>query len=165
MKEINPCIIRRIQKGKRNAFRKLVDHYQQAVYHVCYLITGNEKAATELAMDTFIFTYENIHAYHANQRFSLWLFQNVIFLARKRLLEDKKESCPLVEKLHPLFTSNLSCTERIVLNLKINNELSFQEIEEVLGTKATLISTYINTAREKIRENLNEQTFPSTLSR
>lgn len=159
VKEIDPRIVRQVQKGNRKNYKKIVDHYQQVVYHVCYLITGDEKEAESLAKDVFLYAYENIHTFAADQRFSLWLYQIAVSLAPQPLLEDKKTICPLVEKYHPLFTSNLTCKERLVLNLKVNQQLSLHEIGEVFGTKTTRISTYMITAREKIRESLATQCY------
>lgn len=153
-----------MQKGKKAAFKRLVNHYQQIVYQVCYLITGSEKDAVVLARDSFIYAYEHFDEYDDNQQLSLWLYKIVISLAPKPFLEDKKSICPLVEKVYPLFTSNLSCKERLVLDLKFNNQLSIREIGKVLGLQPSLISTYIITAREKIRESLCDESLQSTLT-
>ncbi|RKQ33999.1 sigma factor [Oceanobacillus halophilus] len=164
MREIRLCIIKQVKKGNRHAFKKLVQHYHQAVYRLCYILMGNKQMADDLAYDTFLHVYSHIHDYPlTNQKFSLWLYQLTIDLAQVQMDEEdfnEVSKCFLLEKCPEAdiqgFLMHVSMKERLALILKSSNHLSIQEISEVLNTSKTETLTYLRQGREMLRDQLNQ---------
>ncbi|WP_156289323.1 sigma factor [Oceanobacillus salinisoli] len=173
MREIRQRVIRQVKKGKSSAFKKLVQHYQQPVYQICYTTMGNRKKAEELAKDTFLYVYSHIGEYDAaNRKFSLWLYQTTVALAQCRLREGKLsegvehshsfDGCSI---LHPYLHADIeaclmgvSIKERLSLILQSSNhfQLSVQEICEVLDTPKSEILTHIWQGRETLRKKFSQ---------
>ncbi|MBP2079917.1 sigma factor [Oceanobacillus polygoni] len=154
MREIGIRAIKQLKKGDYGAFKKVVDHYHQAVYHICYMILGDNKNAEELAKDTFLHVFNDRDNCQAiDKKFSLWLFQQTIDLAQKRF---GMNWCTIFsefpeEDLKILFM-HVSLKERLALTLRSRNQLSVDEISKVLETPNTEIVSYIWQGREKIRK-------------
>lgn len=162
MREIGGRIIKQVKKGNGSAFKKLVEHYHQSVYQICYLIMGDDKRAEELAKDTFLHVY-----YHSsdcqtiNKKFSLGLFQITVNLAQSQLCKGNQSAMGVSsvynEKKTNEMTSllmNVSLNERLALTLKSSNHLSIQEISEILQIPNSDTIAYIWRGRETIRREM-----------
>ena len=159
MREIGRSVIRQVKKGDYFAFEKLVEHYHQSVYQICYIIIGDERGAEELAKDIFLHVYEHIGDCQTNdKKFSLWLYQKTVNLARNQLSEGDRTvvtECPAFNGINkndiPLLM-NVTLRERLALTLKSSNCLSVKEISDVLDIPNSDTKTRIWRGREMIRE-------------
>ncbi|MFC4025259.1 sigma factor [Oceanobacillus longus] len=164
MKEIGRRVIKQVKKGDHRAFKKLVQHYHQSVYQICYMITGDNKVAEDLAKDIFLHVYYHIgECQGTTKKFSLWLFQKTVNLAQNRFTEKNQSRAVTCLSFNEndkhdisLLLMNVSLKERLALNLKSSNHLSVQEISEVLEISHSDTLTYIRRGRETIREMISK---------
>ncbi|WP_067729936.1 sigma factor [Oceanobacillus damuensis] len=164
MKEIGKRVIKQVKKGDSRAFKKLVQHYHQSVYQICYIISGDKKDAEDLAKDIFLHVYYHIGDCQAStKKFSLWLFQKAVNLAQTQINEKNHSGmvpCFASEEKNKndisFLLMNVSLKERLALNLKSSNHLSVQEISEVLEISNSDTLTYIWRGRESIREMIRQ---------
>ena len=162
MREIGGRIIKQVRKGNGSAFKKLVEHYHQSVYQICYLIMGDDNRAEELAKNTFLHVYYHSSDCQAiNKKFSLGLFQITVILAQSQLSERKQSGVDVGpvynEKKTNEVTSllmNVSLNERLALILKSSDHLSIQEISGILQIPDSDTITYIWRGRETIRREM-----------
>lgn len=171
MGDIRQYVIKQVQKGKREAFRQLVDFYHQKVYRFCFIITADESDAEVLAYETFLQAYLNIGHFNPNQKFSLWLYHMAVSLAGNPHEEessndywdtattdegmlDQPADGRVIHCKKPKNTQEalmtLTVKERMALTLQSSGHLSIQEISNVLDVPASVIKTYIWRGREAL---------------
>ncbi len=79
------AIIRMILAGETEAFRELVGRHQQMLLGVLAPMLGDPLAAQETAHETFVKAYTGLAGFRAESRFSTWLLQIGMNLARDRM--------------------------------------------------------------------------------
>lgn len=163
MKEIRKRVIKQVQKGDGNAFRKVVQHYHEFAYQVSFLIMGEEKKAEKLASDVFLYGYSHIdNFFNTNQRFSLWLVQIIVSLGEKRLTEEDNLKSANVNHFIPTrkhqdiqsLLMRICFKKRLALIFHSKKLFTNREIGEVLHIPKTELPSYIWQGREMLREGL-----------
>ncbi|WP_226038562.1 RNA polymerase sigma factor SigW [Aquibacillus saliphilus] len=176
--------IKQVKKGNQSAFEDVVAFYQNKVYQICYRIIGNAHEAEDLAQETFIRAYVNIHSFDSRRKFSTWLYRiatNItIDRIRKKkpdyfldaevkgtdgldmysqlssdqpLPEDEVESIELQNYIQEEIM-NLPAKYRSVIALRFVDELSLNEISEILNIPVGTVKTRIHRGREALRKRL-----------
>ena len=70
--------IRKVKKGNKKAFEKLVLKYQKIIYStVCKMIL-NHSDTNDIVQDTFVKAYMNLHRFDENFPFYPWLYRIAI---------------------------------------------------------------------------------------
>lgn len=67
-------LMRRICHGDREAFRRLVERYQQPVLQLIYRILPDANEAEDLAQAVFLQVFKHARRYDSRARFQAWLF-------------------------------------------------------------------------------------------
>lgn len=70
--------VRRFQTGDKKAFDKLVLRYKDAIFNLCFRITGDYDEANDCAQESFIKVYKNIKGFQFKSSFSTWLYRIAI---------------------------------------------------------------------------------------
>jgi len=60
--------------GDVNAFSTIVERYQRPIYNLMYRMTRSCSDASDLAQETFIKAFEQLHRFHVKKRFFPWLY-------------------------------------------------------------------------------------------
>ena len=184
MDDIVKSKIRDIKKGDQNAFAEIVEIYKDKVYQLCYRMTGNPFEAEDIAQEAFIRAYVNIDRFQMDRKFSTWLFRIATNLCIDRLRKRKPdysldaeisgtEGMTLYSQIasrdHPpdqevenLEIQSLIQQEimklpekyRSAIILKYIEELSLQEISEILDLPIGTVKTRIHRGREALRKQL-----------
>lgn len=92
-------IVRAAQRGDRQAFGRLVERYQRAVYLTAYRRLRNHAEAQELCQDVFIQAMRKIGQLQQPQCFGSWLRSIASRMAINRALRRKAASTVDVEAL------------------------------------------------------------------
>lgn len=61
--------------GDREAYRHLIESYQENIIRVCKGFTGNQEDAEDLAQDVFIQLYKSASSLRGEARLSTWLYR------------------------------------------------------------------------------------------
>lgn len=126
--------------GDMQAFRLLVEKYQQRVIAVAYGIIGNSEDAEDIVQDSFVKAYKNLSGFRGQSSFYTWLYRIVynmsIDYTRKRfrkveslvgdnsILEHKVESSRAVAGSNTAKINNpLEEVENTELSLKIKEAI------------------------------------------
>jgi len=66
--------IRDSRQGDHAAFAALVRLHQQMIHAVTFRMTGSEADAEDLAQETFIQAFRQLHYFRGDSKFSSWLY-------------------------------------------------------------------------------------------
>lgn len=180
-------LIQSAKRGDLQAFNRLVEIYQDAVYHTAYRVLDNSDAAADTAQEAFISAYKHLGAFRGGS-FKAWLLRIVTnacydFLrARKRRpalsLDDMqaagedREPLEFVDaregpeahaeraELNRTLQAGLSQLpedQRVVVVLADIQGLSYEEIAAATGTNLGTVKSRLNRARLRLREWLMQR--------
>ncbi len=178
-------IARVMTQGDQHAFRQLVLRYQSPVRRWARrLCNGDEAAADDLAQEVFIKVYRSLDTYRGQARFSTWLYRIAFNLAasQKRLarerwihvdLEDAADEVDAlrshsgagaVEAKRDLEAAmaRLSQPQQWALRLSLEEELTHEEVAEVMGIPLGTVKTHLLRGKQALRTQLSswQETVP-----
>lgn len=176
--------IKQVKKGDQNAFGEIVEIYKNKVYQLCYRMLGNRHEAEDVSQEAFIRAYVNINTFKQDFKFSTWLFRIATNLCIDRIRKKKPdyyldaelsgtdglnmysqvaadvelperelESLELQETIQKEILK-LPEKYRSVIVLKYIEELSLNEISEILDLPLGTVKTRIHRGREALRQQL-----------
>lgn len=176
--------IKQVKKGDQNAFGEIVEIYKNKVYQICFRMLGNRHESEDVAQETFIRAYVNIDTFKTELKFSTWLFRIATNLCIDRIRKKKPdfyldaevsgtegltlysqipsdvespdvevESLELQETIQKEILK-LPEKYRSVIVLKYIEELSLNEISEILDLPLGTVKTRIHRGREALRQQL-----------
>jgi RNA polymerase sigma-70 factor, ECF subfamily len=167
------------RQGDQLAFCKLVEAYQGPVYNLAYRMLGNDDEAKDATQETFVRIYTKLHTYQPDRKLSSWVLAIASHYCIDRLrrrgrgswlsldedplatvlpssdrspednvlrAETRDEIQGLVEQLTPSY--------RIPLILRYWQEMSYQEIADVLGLSVQAVKSRLHRARLQITEKV-----------
>ncbi|WML58119.1 RNA polymerase sigma factor SigW [Neobacillus sp. PS2-9] len=176
--------IKQVIKGDQDAFGEIVEIYKNSVYQLCFRMLGNRHEAEDVAQEAFIRAYVNIKSFNQDLKFSTWLFRIATNLCIDRMRKKKPDyyldsevagtegltmyaqvpsNTPLPEneveslELHETVQQEiLKLPEkyRSAIVLKYIEELSLNEISEILDLPLGTVKTRIHRGREALRQQL-----------
>ena len=77
-------LVRRAQRGDREAFGRLVEQFERTVYAVCLRRLGNPSEALELTQEVFLHVMKRVDQLREPERFAGWLRQVAARMAINR---------------------------------------------------------------------------------
>ena len=169
--------VRAARRGDRSAFETLVRSVQRPVYGLCLRLLRVEAEASEVAQETFLRAYQNLHRYDDGKPFDLWVMaiaRNLcldLLRRRSRMLTDNVDDMHEVlpsgevsqednviagEERRSLESalSTLSVDDREVLSLYYVQKRTTKEIAVVMGVAPGTIMARLFRAREKLRKRM-----------
>jgi RNA polymerase sigma-70 factor (ECF subfamily) len=69
------ALVQRARANDTAAFDELVERYKSRVYATIYHMTSNHEDANDLAQDTFIRAYKNLHRFKGDSSFYTWIYR------------------------------------------------------------------------------------------
>jgi RNA polymerase sigma-70 factor, ECF subfamily len=85
LQEADDGLIKKAQKGDKQAFEQVIRIYKQFVANLCYRNLGNREDAVDMAQDVFCEIYTSIGSYRFQSKFSTWLYRLVFFQCANRI--------------------------------------------------------------------------------
>jgi RNA polymerase sigma-70 factor (ECF subfamily) len=172
-------IIARILNGDRQAYALFVEKYKTPIYNLALRMTGSAGDADDLTQETFIRAYKNLWRFNPGRKFFTWLYTISINLIRNHLRKSKndelpkrKENLPYNENenqspetlLMAIQESNkinsallaLKYELRVLLIMKYQQELSFEEIAEITGKSVSAVKMSVYRSLEKLEQFMND---------
>ena len=84
-------LIVQLQQGDGQAFKKLVDEWQNMVYNTALGIVQNADDADDITQDVFIQVYQSVSSFKGESKFSTWLYRIVITKSLDHLKKKKRK--------------------------------------------------------------------------
>jgi RNA polymerase sigma-70 factor (ECF subfamily) len=160
-------------RGDGAAWETLVHAYQERVFRLAYLFVGDADDAQDVAQETFIRAFQNLHRFDPSRSLQPWLLSIAANLARNRLrsvsrylaalqrlvhaepketlsdarsTEQKLDAQVLWEAIHKLKSS-----DQQVIYLRYFLELSETEIAQTLEIPPGTVKSRLHRAMERLR--------------
>jgi RNA polymerase sigma-70 factor (ECF subfamily) len=169
-------LVTRARGGDRPAFESLVRRYQKPLYFFCLRYVHDHDAASDLAQRTFIKALEKMDELRDARIFRSWLYRIGGNLALNHLRDNarfvEEETAAADEALAPEAEAQLEAAEdavalrravaelptkqRLTLELRIYEELSFKDIGEALDTTEGAAKVNFHYAVRRLRALLSK---------
>ncbi len=167
--------------GSAYAWEKLVKRYEGKMYNYGLRLTGNATDAMDLMQEVFLGVYRNLHRFRGDAKFSSWIFRiahnkAVDMNRRKRLMTIQSKSVDKDEgdifdsiaseagyepdvkaieqqqnKQITKMLGELPIEQRLIVELKIFQSQTFEEISDMQDISINTAKTRFYTALKKLR--------------
>jgi RNA polymerase sigma-70 factor (ECF subfamily) len=128
--------------GDQQAFSKLVEKYQNMVFHLCLQILKSRESAEEAAQDAFVKAYRKLHLFERRSSFKTWLYRityrTAVDYSRKRAMhfEDTDE---VVERKY-MASDEAGPLQKMIQDEK--GDLILEGIRKLKPDLATIITLF-----------------------
>ncbi len=187
MPDTEQHLIERAQKGDQEAFGALVTGHQRYVYNLALRVLQNEEEALDLVQETFVRAWTALPNFRGQSQFRTWLYRIATNLCYNRLPNLRRalnelgndviaeipetamdfddpvrgvESRELRSYLHRAI-DQLNDNYRLLISLRYQNELSYEEIAVTLNLPLGTVKTGLFRAREQLRRALETYQEPT----
>ncbi|RPD47229.1 sigma-70 family RNA polymerase sigma factor [Hymenobacter sediminis] len=177
-------MIAQLQQGSEDAFRALVERYQNRIYRTVLALLRSPEDAEDVAQEVFVEVYQTIGRFRGEAALSTWLYR----LATSRALKHQQRA--RAQKRFAYFTSLLGFSnqvlheppdhahpqaqlegqqqvelllahiarlpgqQQVAFTLRYEQELSYEEIAAVLKTTVPAVESLLFRARKTLRNHL-----------
>jgi len=182
MNEEDRRLVARLRLGEEDAFREFVEIYQERILNVVARVAGGRSDAEDLAQETFLKAFGNIHRFKGNSALYTWVYRIAVNTARDWLAHRRRRPAVSLDALPPgsvdpgddadgpaeharreeLCRAVRAALEqlpepfRTTLSLRELEGRTYEEVAEVLGISLGTVESRIFRARCKLRAILEE---------
>lgn len=181
-------LVRRCLAGDEKAYRELVERYQAQVYHLALRMVRRAEDAEDLTQETFVRMFRALSRYDPTRPFAAWLFtiasrlcidhirrRKVGTMSLTRREWDSEEEYELEledpgpgpeevtsrneeERRTADLIDSLPAHYRIVVVLRHQQDLSYEEIAEALQLPLGTVKARIHRARALLKIRIEGET-------
>ncbi len=177
-------LMRLVAEGDTTAFEKLVERHQALVAGTVARMLSSNSDVEDIAQQVFVRVWKSAGRYVARAKFTTWLLKitrNLVFNEMRRAkrhprvpvqIEPESEEMPLKDEATAtpdatLLQAELQSaietaiallpeTQRMALVLRRYEELSYEEISDVLDLSVPAVKSLLFRARTELRERLRD---------
>lgn len=178
MERTELALIERALQGDPDAWQALVRAHEKQVYNFGLRMSGNSDDAKDLLQEVFLSAYQNLSRFRQDAKFSTWLmriaYNRAIDQARRRKVRDAD---PLPEQLEMVderpgpaaetqnrqrnqrlqqWLGALSQEQRMVIELKFFQEMTFEDIADLVGISANTAKTRFYAGLTRLKTLMGE---------
>lgn len=176
---IDKSILQKCKKNDKNAFAELFKFYQNYLFKLCYSYVQNEQEALDLMQEIYIKLYKNMDKYDEKYPFHPWIRRiavntcinekrknvpNVVPLnsgddefALEDQLAAEEDTEREVERMDMarILKEHINCLpekQRMVIVLRYYEDLSYEEIAELLNIPLGTVKTDLYRAKNALKD-------------
>jgi len=175
-------IIKNLQEGNEEAFRQLVENYQNMVVNTCFGLVHNKEDAEDIAQEVFIEVYRSVKNFRSGAKLSTWIYRIAVNKSLNYIRDNKRKKgflnigeknhggvVPLAEgkeipgyeleniqrakMLHEAIDS-LPENQKVAFTLNKYEELSYQEVSQVMEVSLSSVESLIHRAKKRLQKKL-----------
>lgn len=165
--------------SREMGFRQLIQTHQKKVYHIIRRMVLIHEDADDLTQNTFIKAYHHIDKFQEQSSLSTWLYriatnETLSFLEKKKKrfffsVDDYQEKMESFLSQPGHFDGDqiqlklqkamllLPEKQRLVFQLKNQEDLSYEQISEITGTSVGALKASFHHAVKKIQHSILEE--------
>lgn len=175
-------LVERILKGDESAFGELVAQFHKRIYSIAYRMVGNVSEAEDLCQEIFLRLYQKLSQYDPNLPLTPWICRiasntTINYLKRRGIktmpleimVNSKEKERPIADEHatpeQAMIVENrdkklqsaimeLPENYRLAFTLKYVENLTSEEISEIMNIPRNTIKTWLVRAREALRGKL-----------
>lgn len=169
-------LIKETVRGNASSFETIVRSYQYYAYTVAFRVLTNDDEAKDVVQECFVKLWKNIGGYNKKVKFTTWMYKIVVNLCYDKLRRRKTEN-ERRETIDDDFVSDIDNPEKLLTNreqaemikqvsrglpekqrmvfvLRDLEELTTEEVSEVLEMSVESVKANLSLARKAIRTKL-----------
>jgi len=172
-------LVEQVRNGNREAFRSIVERYSGLVYHIAYSMCHHPQNAQDAVQEVFYRAYKAIGSYNPQWAFKTWLRRITV----NYLLDQKKkknvDAVSMTQEDDSVYefsdrkydpaqahyqnerelllrkaVSELPEKQRMAITLRHFDDLSYEEIAEIMEMPLGTVMTQIHRGRKSLAERL-----------
>lgn len=177
-------LITLLKQRDREAFKEMVETWQNMVYNTALGILQNEQDAEDTAQEVFMQVYESINSFKEESKFSTWLYRITVSKAMDQIRKKKRKKrfafiqslygknddqlIELPDFFHPgvsienkenataLFKAidKLSANQKTAFVLSRLEGLSYAEIGEIMNISSSAVDALLQRAKTNLQTSL-----------
>ena len=144
-------LVREVRAGDQAAFSELVRRHQRALYRLALRFAKDHGGAEDVVQESFIKAFQKIHTFEERGSFKSWLFRIAINTAKNKLRSRANDEVDImdvtvsvdarsetdlqfkqVQGFVETLVDSLPERQRVALSLRVFEDLSFQEIAQIM---------------------------------
>lgn len=168
-------LVKKAQKGNVDAFSELVRRHQHRVYNLAYRYMREASRAEDMAQEAFLKGFRLLKGFRGDCSFSTWMYKVTGSVCLTELNKRKKrgevELAPAHEGTYESTSAEDNdqaeivrrCVGRLsdkyatIITLYYLEELSYEEIAQVMDIPIGTLKTWMFRARKELRAIVEEQ--------
>jgi len=171
-------LVKECLNGNKDSYSLIIRHFQQNIYNLCFHFLGTPQDAEDAAIEVFTKAYRALKDFNPQYAFSTWLFRIAVNHSIGILRRQKREREYLMAEAANPFSmtewkspdtvffnnsqqkalesvlSSLPVKYRTALMLKYQQDLSYQEISEIMEIPVNTVGSLILRGKKELREAL-----------
>jgi len=170
-------LVERYFAGETKAFDEIMIRYERQIYRVCYRFVENREDAMDLAQDVFVKAFEHLPTFRRESSLKTWLYRIAITHCLNHVNTHSQEFVEVTEYTGSIRSSvqaemehqeqrqrfrklvkQLPPKQKAILELRINEDLSYEEIARISGRSISTIKASVFFALEKLRKLVKDPT-------
>lgn len=176
---IDKRLISAAKNGDLAAFEQLLFTFEKTIFNHIYRILGDRRDAEDLTQETFVKVYKNLKKLDPDGNFRSWLYKIATNTTYDHLRKKKKQPPVLLvgenewpfETLEPGLTydntekvadsadlgealSKLKPIHKTVLLLFYQQDMSYEEIAQMLSLSLNTVKTHLRRAKLALKQEL-----------
>ncbi len=165
-------------EGDISAFEQIMNKYKEIVINIAYRFIQDRSTAEDIAQDVFLKIYNSAKSYKPKARLSTWIYKITANICLNELRSQKKylknismdeigetrdfiqtnpfENLEKKELKHLVKEAidSLPDRQRMVIILKKYEDLSYQEISEIMGCSVSAVDSLLQRAKQNLKNKL-----------
>lgn len=169
-------LVRRIRAGDQEAFRELVDRHSDSLFGLACTLVGSPADAEDLLQETFLGAFRRLGAFEGRSAVKTWLVRILLnHVSKLRRSKRVRRATSLEEQVHSeqadrrlqsrspaaaveshldvsAMLQALSPEHREILALRELQQMSYDEIAEVLRIPRGTVESRLHRARQELKK-------------
>jgi RNA polymerase sigma-70 factor (ECF subfamily) len=169
--DVDAGLVERYLAGDTAAFDEIMVRYERQIYRICYRFVDNREDAMDLAQEVFIKAFEHLATFRRESSLKTWLYRIAMNHCINHVKKHSQEFVEVTEytgSVHSRVQDQLEEREqrehfrrlvkllppkqKAILEMRINEQLSYEEIAKISGRSISTIKASVFFALEKLRK-------------
>ncbi len=159
--DADTALVARAQRGEGDALDQLYVRHRDQVYTLCLNLCGNREEAEDLLQETFVCAYRALAKFRGGSRFSTWLHRIAVNLCHEAARRSQRRADPpavaagadteVIDNVRAALM-RLRPHHRVVLVLRYQQSLSYQEIADLLKWSLSRVKVTLHRAKRAFKD-------------
>jgi len=164
-------LVERYLTGDLTAFDEIMIRYERQIFRLCYRFTSNTDDAKDLAQDVFVKVFEHLGNFRRESSLKTWLYRIATNHCINHAKANHRQFVEVTETMGQTSTTvqtvleekeqrdrfrgmvkRLPPKQRAILELRIHEQLSYEEIATMSNRSVSTIKASVFFALEKLRK-------------
>lgn len=176
MSESDAELVQGCLRGEETSLRQFVQRFQNSLFGLCFRMLGQRQDAEDVVQDVFLRAFRSLHQWDPARPLHPWLFTIAVNCCRTTLTNRSKREKPTeftenLEDLRPISSdedwreelqlaiSRLREEYRTCFTLFYTQELSCEEIGNLMGCPEGTVKTWLFRARKEVASYLRQRGY------